>query len=93
MKAFRFAIFSLIAGLAFCPPGVMACATCFGQSDEAMARGMNMGILSLLFCIVGVLLAMVGVGIFFARRAGRVAAMSGANNPVGLGLPVGQNLK
>lgn len=93
MKTFRFATFSLISGLAFCPLSAKACATCFGQSDEAMARGMNMGILALLFCIAGVLLAMVGVGIFLARRASRMAAMPGANNPGGLGLPVGHNLK
>lgn len=93
MKAFRFSICSLIAGAALSPLSVKACATCFGQSDEAMAKGMNMGILVLLICIVGVLLAMVGVGIFFARRASRMSALPGANNPAAFAVPVGQNLK
>ena len=52
-------------------PPARACATCFGQSDELMAKGMNMGILALLICIVGVLTGIASVGFYFIRRAAR----------------------
>lgn len=93
MKTIRFIFLTALLSFAVLPQRAMACATCFGQSDEAMAKGMNMGILALLICIVGVLLAMVGVGIFFARRASRLAMASGPNNPAHFGLPAGHNLK
>ncbi len=47
----------------------LACAACFGQSDSAMARGMNMGIFALLFVILGVLVAISTFFVFVARRA------------------------
>ncbi len=53
---------------------VLACATCFGGSDSAMAQGMNAGILSLL-AVVGCVLA--GVAAFFVFLALR-SARSGA---------------
>ena len=49
----------------------LACAACFGQSDSAMARGMNMGIFALLFVIVGTLIAISAFFVFVARRASR----------------------
>ena len=71
-----------------------ACATCFGQSDEAMAKGMNMGILSLLICIVGVLFGMVGVGIYLIRRAARLGSVQPLMDGAGdFGSPVLQNTK
>lgn len=54
------------------PASASACASCFGQSDSPMAKGMNAGIFTLLFIITTVLLS---VAIFFAyilRRAARL---------------------
>jgi hypothetical protein len=78
---------------AFVPESAQACATCFGQSDEAMAKGMNMGILTLLICISGVLVGMAGVGFYLVRRAARFASATTTNAAGDLGLPVGQTLK
>lgn len=93
MKTIRFAFIAALMTAAFSPETVQACATCFGQSDEAMARGMNMGILTLLICITGVLLGLAGVGFYLVRRAGRYASATAINVPGDLGLPVGQTLK
>lgn len=78
---------------ALVPESAQACATCFGQSDEAMAKGMNMGILTLLICISGVLVGMAGVGFYLVRRAARFASATTTNAAGDLGLPVGQTLK
>jgi len=77
---------------------VQACATCFGKSDEAMARGMNMGILTLLICIVGVLFGMTGAGFYLIRRAARLASVqspdaSVADAPGVYDAPVAQTTK
>jgi len=58
--------------------GFFACAACFGQSDSAMAAGMNWGILSLLVIIVSVLGGVAGFFIFLARRAAVVNGPSAA---------------
>jgi hypothetical protein len=50
-------------------PAAHACATCFGKSDSKLAEGMNWGILTLLFCIMGVLGAISAFFIFIARRS------------------------
>jgi hypothetical protein len=52
---------------------LLACATCFGQSDSALAQGMNMGILSLLGVIGMVLSGVAGFFIFLARKSAHVA--------------------
>ena len=65
----------LVLGLlALCAasPSALACATCFGASDSALARGMNFGILSLLIVVTGVL---GGVASFFVYLAKRSASM------------------
>lgn len=49
-----------------------ACATCFGKSDSKLAEGMNWGILTLLFIIMGVLGGISAFFIFIARRAAQV---------------------
>ena len=65
--------FASVASLAVMLPGAAsACASCFGQSDSPMAKGMNAGIFTLLLVITSVL---VTVAIFFAyilRRAARL---------------------
>jgi len=59
-----------VTGLARSRPA-LACAACYGQSDSAMARGMNMGIFALLFVIVGVLIAISAFFVFVASRASK----------------------
>ena len=54
------------------PQSALACATCYGASDSDLARGMNWGILSLLFIVVVVLS---GIGSFFVYLAKRSAAV------------------
>ncbi len=58
--------------MGFASPSALACATCFGASDSAMAKGMNFGILSLLIVVLGVL---GGVASFFVYLARRSASM------------------
>ena len=56
------------------PRSAWACAACYGQSDSAMAAGMNWGILSLLGIIVFVLGGVAGFFVFLARRTVKMAA-------------------
>ena len=57
-----------VAG-ALSTPNARACAACFGRSDDALAKGMNLGILALLGVTVTVLLALGTFGVFLARRS------------------------
>ena len=61
----------MMSGLA---PATLGCAACFGKSDSAMARGMNMGIFSLLVVVVCVLASVAGFFVYLARRGAKVAA-------------------
>lgn len=45
-----------------------ACAACFGQSDSSMAKGMNMGIFTLLLVITCVLASIAGFFVYLVRR-------------------------
>jgi hypothetical protein len=63
----------IAAGLLAVPASVEACATCFGASDSPMAQGMNLGILSLLGVVVGVLFGLVCFFSYLAIRARRTA--------------------
>lgn len=59
-------------------PQALACATCFGRSDSAMAQGMNSGILFLLG-VVGFVLAGLLAGVaLFAVRSNRLARAQAA---------------
>lgn len=71
----RFCFASVLALAALLPATASACASCFGQSDSPMAKGMNAGIFTLLFVITSVLL---GVAIFFAYILRRASRLSGA---------------
>jgi len=51
----------------------MACSACYGQSDSALAKGMNWGIFSLLGVVVAVL---GGISSFFFVMARRAANSS-----------------
>ena len=61
----------MAAVAALCPSSALACAACFAKSDSALARGMNMGIFSLLGVIVTVLLGVAGFFIYLARRSAK----------------------
>ena len=65
----------IAGGFATClvslPQPLLACAACFGKSDDSLARGMNMGIFALLFVIVSVLAGLASFAIFLARRSAR----------------------
>lgn len=60
------------------PDAAWACAACFGRSDSPMAKGMNMGIFTLLVVILSVLF---GISVFFfyiMRRAAKLARLQAA---------------
>ena len=50
-----------------------ACASCFGESDSAMAEGMNAGILTLLLLVGGTLAAITSFFIYLIWRGARHA--------------------
>lgn len=50
-------------------PAAHACAACYGQSDSAMAQGMNWGIMALLGVIGFVLAGLTSFFVFINRRA------------------------
>jgi hypothetical protein len=79
---------ALVLGLTALPPSAMACAACFGKSDDAMAHGMNMGIFTLLIVIVAVLAGIASLGIasfgfFLVRRSARMATANVAADSAG----------
>jgi hypothetical protein len=65
-----FAAITMGAAILGWPQPVWACAACYGQSDSAMAVGMNWGIFVLLG-VIGVVLT--GVAAFFVFVAARPA--------------------
>jgi hypothetical protein len=62
---------ALLALLACRPETAQACAVCFGRSDSNLAKGMNMGIFTLLFFIVSVLAGLSCFFVFLAVRSSR----------------------
>jgi hypothetical protein len=79
---------SVLVTLLALHPSVQACAVCFGKSDSAMAKGMNMGIFALLTCITGVLATLSTFFIFLAVRSSKhpqreamEAALNSSKNP------------
>ena len=52
---------------------LLACAVCFGQSDDPMAVAMNLGIIFMLVVIVGVLAGFASFIVYLNRRARLVA--------------------
>ena len=50
-----------------------ACASCFGESDSAMAEGMNAGVLTLLIIVGGTLSAIAAFFIYLICRGARYA--------------------
>jgi len=77
------------AALAVLKPGaLLACATCYGQSDSPMAQGMNWGIMSLLVTVALVLASFALFFIYLARRAAAVAAAPEETSLQNLGIPL-----
>ncbi len=62
--------------LAF-PWQVAACAACFGRSDSPLAKGMNMGIFSLVVVIGGVLSVLTSFFVYIGRKAARLREADG----------------
>jgi len=57
----------------------LACAACYGQSNSAMAKGMNWGIFTLLGVVVTVLGGIAACGIYLARRSAAISAATAAS--------------
>jgi hypothetical protein len=66
----------LALALVLHPASLLACAACAGQSDSAMAKGMNMGIMSLLAVIAVVLGGVTSFFVFLAKKSATVSAAS-----------------
>jgi len=79
---------AVLLALVLSPSSLFACATCFGASDSDMARGMNMGIFSLLAVVVVVLTAFASFFVFIARRsASHPLPMTSVPSPVNHRVP------
>ena len=80
----RFLIALIMSLVALANPShVLACAACYGQSDSALAQGMNWGIFCLLGVIGFVLAGVTGFFVFLIRRAAAIAAQQ-ASTPISL---------
>jgi hypothetical protein len=51
------------------PTNAQACAVCYGAADDPMVKGMNSAILFLLAAIGSILLGVIALTIYIARRA------------------------
>ena len=69
MQKFSSIIFMVILWL---PTNAQACAVCYGATDDPMVKGMNSAIFFLLGAIGSILLGVISLTIYFARRAKRV---------------------
>jgi hypothetical protein len=56
-------------------PELLACATCYGESDSNMAAGMSWGILSLMVVAYSVLLGIVSFFGYLMYRSHRMASL------------------
>jgi len=79
--AFRVFLSAIALGLATQPASLWACAACYGQSNSAMARGMNWGIFSLLAVVVTVLGGISTFFVYLARRSAAISATAGHPSP------------
>lgn len=61
------------------PNTASACAACFGKSDSPLAKGMNMGILSLLVVVVFVLSGFAAFLIFLVKRSSMTPMPTGGS--------------
>lgn len=75
-KRFRTVLSVPIVALALHPGPLRACAACAGQSDSAMAKGMNWGIFSLLAVVAVVLGGVTSFFVFLGKKSATVSAAS-----------------
>ena len=69
--------------LAVCAPSpLFACATCFGQSDDPIAQGMNWGILTLLVVIVTVLATIASFFVYLIRKETAAGSNPAPKTPI-----------
>jgi hypothetical protein len=89
-KWIQFFLMACVAGLAACPANLLACAACYGQSNDNIAKGFNWGIFSLL-AIVGLVLGVISsFFVVIAKRSATFAADSeapAAPTPTDAGTP------
>jgi heme/copper-type cytochrome/quinol oxidase subunit 2 len=69
MRLRRFSLLLLAWVLLGSTHAALACSACYGKSDSALAKGMNMGIFVLLGFIGLVLVGVAGFFVFIIRRA------------------------
>jgi len=68
----------VVAAAALAPSPLFACAACYGQSDSALASGMNWGILTLLGVVLTVLTC---IALFFVHIVRKEEAVSNPPPP------------
>ena len=71
-KFIRLFLLLLAGGLVSLPETAAACSACFGKSDSAMARGMNMGVIALLVVVLFVLSGFFAFMIYLIKRSALV---------------------
>ena len=85
LRALFIRILAALALFACRPEVAQACSVCFGKSDSALAKGMNMGIFTLLIFIGGVLGSLACFFVFLAVRSSKLphpeAMTASANSP------------
>ncbi len=59
----------VMLGLLLLSPEVLGCATCYGQSDSDLAKGMNWGIITMIFVVYLVVFGIIGFFVFIVRRS------------------------
>lgn len=59
----------VILGILFLSPRLLGCATCYGQSDSNLAKGMNWGIITMIFVVYLVIFSIIAFFVFVVRRS------------------------
>lgn len=59
----------VMLGLFLLSPQMLGCATCYGQSDSELAKGMNWGIITMIFVVYLVIFSIIGFFVFIVRRS------------------------
>lgn len=65
---------SLISGVLLTAGNAGACATCFGQTDSPLGKGLNWGIFALLVVVNCVLAGICSFFVYVARRSAKLEA-------------------
>ena len=60
---------AVVTGALMIPGTLQACAVCYGNPESDMAKGAAAGVLVLMGIVLSVLVGIVGVAIFWMRRA------------------------